>query len=75
MRECTDFLKENEKSWKFINNEKPKLKKKVEEKNRRIELARIQKEDTIKKIKQMKIQELWKKLPEKERIHRGRGEK
>ena len=35
LRECTAFLKENEKSWKFESN-KPQLKKKKEDKTRRL---------------------------------------
>ena len=41
LRECRQFLRENEKTWKFLENEKPKMKKKQEDKNRRLELAKI----------------------------------
>jgi hypothetical protein len=47
LRECTSFLKQNEKTW-MIDLEKPQLK-------RRLELARIQKEETLMKVKQQKI--------------------
>ena len=57
LRECTRFLRENEKKWQFLNNQMPKMKRKEEEKTRRLELAKIQKEETLKKVKQMKIQE------------------
>ena len=67
LRECRNFLRENEKTWKFIENEKPKLKKKAEEKNKRLTLAKIQKEETMKRIKQTKISSAWKKLPEIEK--------
>ena len=43
------------------------MKRKLEEKNRRLELAKVQKEETLKTIKQKKITEAWKKLPEVER--------
>ena len=66
LRECTSFLKENEKSWKF-DRDMPKLKKKQEDKERKLTLARIQKEETLRKLKQKKITETWKKLPEHEK--------
>ena len=66
LRACTSFLKENEKTWK-IDLEKMKLKKKQEDKNRRLELARIQKEETLMKVKQQKITSTWKLLPEHKR--------
>ena len=53
LRECTSFLRENEKNWKF-DSEKPKLKKKLEERNRKLSLAKTQKEYTLKKIRQKK---------------------
>jgi hypothetical protein len=59
-------LKENEKNWKFETN-KPKLKKKEEEKIKRLTLAKIQKEETLRKLKQKKISESWKMLPEHEK--------
>ena len=34
LRECTSFLRENEKNWKF-DTDRPKLKKKQEEKERK----------------------------------------
>ena len=64
LRECRNYLRENENHWQFLNNEKPKMKKKQEEKNRRLELSRIQKKETLKKIKQKKIEECWNMLPE-----------
>ena len=45
LRDCTSFLKENEKSW-ITEAGGPKLKKKKENKNRKLELARRQKEET-----------------------------
>jgi hypothetical protein len=66
LRECTSFLKQNEKTWK-IDLEKPHLKKKQEDKQRRLELARIQKEETLMKVKQQKITSTWKLLPEHEK--------
>ena len=41
LRECTAFLKENEKSW-VMETGGHKLKQKIENKNRRLELARRQ---------------------------------
>ena len=66
LRECTSFLKEIKKTWK-IDLEKPKLKKKQEDKQRRLELARIQKEKTLMKVKQQKVTSTWKLLPEHEK--------
>ena len=65
--ECTAFLKENEKTWKF-ESDKPRLKKKQEDKNRRPTLSKMQK-DTLRKLKQQRISDTWKKLPEHERRH------
>ena len=66
LRECTNFLKQNEKNWK-VEADRPRLKKKQEDKNRRLELAKMQKEDTLRRLKQQKIIATWKKLPEHER--------
>ena len=41
LRECTAFLKENEKSW-VMETGGHKLNQKIENKNRRLELARRQ---------------------------------
>ena len=61
LRECTSFIKQNEKNWKF--NEKPKVKQKQENKNRRLALAKIQKEDTMRNLRQQRIFETLKRLP------------
>ena len=45
----------------------PKLKRKQENKNRKLELARRQKEETLTRIKQKKFNETWKLIPEHER--------
>ena len=45
----------------------PKLKQKVENKNKRLELARRQRADTLARVKQKKIDETWKLIPEHER--------
>ena len=65
LRECTSFLKQNETTRK-IDLEKPHLKKKQEDKQRRLELAIIQKEETLMKVKQQKITSTWKLLQEHE---------
>jgi hypothetical protein len=64
--ECTAFIKEDEKNWKF--DEKPKLKQKQENKNRRLALAKIQKEDTMINLRQQRISDTLKRLPEHERV-------
>ena len=51
LRECTAFLKENESSW-TMETGGPKLKQKVENKNKRLELARRQRADTLAIVKQ-----------------------
>ena len=45
----------------------PRLKQKVENKNKRLELARRQQADTLARVKQKKIDETWKLIPEHER--------
>ena len=74
LRECKEFLRDNEKTWHFLDNEKPKMKKKQEEKNRRLELSKIQKAETLKKIKEQKISENWKQLSSKEKKEFMEGE-
>ena len=68
LRECTAFLKENEKRWKF-ETDKSRLKKKQEDKSRRPTLSKMQKEDTLRKLKQQRISYTWKKHPGHERQH------
>ena len=45
----------------------PRLKQKVENKNKRLELARRQQSDTLARVKQKNIDETWKLIPEHER--------
>ena len=59
-------MKENEKSW-ITEAGGPKLKRKQENKNRKLELTRRQKDETLTRIKQEKINETWKLIPEHER--------
>ena len=66
LRECTNFIRENEKNW-ILGCETKKEKTKVENRKRKLELARIQKEETLMKLRQKKIEESWKMLPETER--------
>ena len=74
LRECKEFLRDNEKTWHFLDNEKPKMKKKQEEKNRRLELSKIQKAETLKRIQEQKISENWKQLSSKEKKEFMEGE-
>ena len=74
LRECKEFLRDNEKTWQLLENEKPKMKKKQEEKNRRLELSRIQKTETLRKIQEQKIRENWKFLSPKEKKKFTEGE-
>ena len=48
LRECPTILKQNKKTWK-IETDRPRLKKKQEDKNRRLEIAKMQKEDTLRR--------------------------
>ena len=63
LRECTKFIKENEKTW-ILDPGAPKQKTKQENKKRKLELARIQKEETLTRLRQKKISETWNLLPE-----------
>ena len=64
--ECTAFIKENENKWKF-DNDQSILKQKQENKNRTLALAKIQEEDTLKKLKQQSFSDTWDRLSEHER--------
>ena len=68
LRECSNFLRDNEKKW-LIDGETTKQKTKAENKARRLELARIQKEETAQKLRQKRINETWNRLPECEKRH------
>ena len=45
----------------------PKLKQKVDKRNKGLELARSPRADTLARVKQKKIDETWKLIPEHER--------
>ena len=62
LRECTRFLRENEKGWKEENERNCKVAK-----NTRLRKAEKQKLETLKNLQQKKITESWKRLPEHER--------
>ena len=66
LRECTSFLRENEKKW-LLDGDTAKQKTKAENKKRRLEIAKIQKEETLQRLRQKKIKETWNKLPECEK--------
>ena len=62
LRECTNYLKENEKAWKQEQNKYCK-----EAKSTRLRRAENKRKETLTKIRQQKIQETLKKLPEMEK--------
>ena len=62
LRECTRFLRENEKCWKEEENKNCKAAK-----NNRLNRADNQKVETLKKVQQKKITESWNRLPENEK--------
>ena len=64
LRECTTFLKENEKVWKREGEETSKMVK-----NTRLRPAQEQKHSTLTRTTQKKITKTWKKIPEHERRH------
>ena len=66
LRECKDFLRENDKKWK-LETELPMMKRKVEEKNKRLALVKVQKEETLRRLRQEKLNEKWKMIPEFEK--------
>ena len=62
LRECTRFLRENEKCWKEEENKNCKAAK-----NNRLNRAENQKVETLRKVQQKKITESWNRLPENEK--------
>ena len=64
LRECTRYLKENEKNWKLEGDKNSKTAK-----NTRLKQAEVQKAATLARLTQKKITETWRKLPDHERRH------
>ena len=66
LRECTTFLKENEKSWKIEDQKNCK-----EAKNIRLKRAEQQRKEKLSNLQQKKITESWSRLPghEQRRLH------
>ena len=58
LRECTTFLKENEKGWKIEDQKNCKEAKKT-----RLKRAEQQKKETLSTLQQKKITESWSRLP------------
>ena len=66
LRVCMAYLKENKKSWKIEEEERMTLKKRKEEKNRKMVELKNNKEE---KDLQKRITETWKRIPEHEKRH------
>ena len=68
LRQCTQFLKENESKWKNEEEDRKTEKQRKEEKNRRCQKANTQSETIGNQVRQQKIEKSMKLLPEHARM-------
>ena len=69
LRECVQYLKENEKKWKVEEEERLTERQKQEEKNKRQQKAKKMQETETSKSVQNKITTTWSRIPELEQRH------
>ena len=67
LRQCRDYLKENEKNWKIEMTERERKRIQEEERERRLARAEAKKGDAQRKLIQTKMTDSLRKLPQMER--------
>ena len=67
LRECTRFLKENEKTWKIEEHDRKSERQQKEDKNKRLQIAKSKTSNFQTRTIQQKITQTLKLLPEHER--------